>query len=441
MRTLLIKLLFITSMSAFAQSTLDSYIDEGLKNNAVLQQKDISLERALLSLRIANNQFLPSVNLQGSYTHGEGGRNIAIPIGDLLNPIYENIGSPVRVENVEQTFFPQNFYDARVRTTMPILNSDLIYNRKIKNEQVLLQQYEVEIYTRELIRNIKVAYYNYLSASEAIRIYQNALTRAQEGMRVNESLLANGKGLPAYVLRSQSEIESIKAQITHAEKQVHQAQLYFNFLLNRSMDEPVAADTLLDKTVLTSASTGEINYQSREELKQVQQSITVQQHVEKMNKLFWSPRLSAFADVGSQAQDWHFNDQSRYVLLGVQLDIPLFAGFTNRAKINQSKLDVKYSELNYSNVTRQLQMSSSVAKDNLNSAYQNYQSAQKQLEAARSYQKLIDKGYKEGVNTFIEAIDARNQLTNAQFQLTINQFRVLTAEANYERETAAYQLN
>lgn len=441
MRTLLIKLLFITSMSAFAQSTLDSYIDEGLKNNAVLQQKDISLERALLSLRIANNQFLPSVNLQGSYTHGEGGRNIAIPIGDLLNPIYENIGSPVRVENVEQTFFPQNFYDARVRTTMPILNSDLIYNRKIKNEQVLLQQYEVEIYKRELIRNIKVAYYNYLSASEAIRIYQNALTRAQEGMRVNESLLANGKGLPAYVLRSQSEIESIKAQITHAEKQVHQAQLYFNFLLNRSMDEPVAADTLLDKTVLTSASTGEINYQSREELKQVQQSITVQQHVEKMNKLFWSPRLSAFADVGSQAQDWHFNDQSRYVLLGVQLDIPLFAGFTNRAKINQSKLDVKYSELNYSNVTRQLQMSSSVAKDNLNSAYQNYQSAQKQLEAARSYQKLIDKGYKEGVNTFIEAIDARNQLTNAQFQLTINQFRVLTAEANYERETAAYQLN
>jgi outer membrane protein TolC len=70
------------------------------------------------------------------------------------------------------------------------------------------------------------------------------------------------------------------------------------------------------------------------------------------------------------------------------------------------------------------------------SAYQNYLSAQKQLEAARSYQKLIDKGYKEGVNTFIEAIDARNQLTNAQLQLNIILFRVLIAEANLERETA-----
>jgi outer membrane protein TolC len=75
------------------------------------------------------------------------------------------------------------------------------------------------------------------------------------------------------------------------------------------------------------------------------------------------------------------------------------------------------------------------------SAYQNYQSALKQHAAAESYQRLIEKGYKEGVNTFIEAVDARNQLTSAQLLVTINQYRVLIANANLERETASFELN
>jgi outer membrane protein len=44
------------------------------------------------------------------------------------------------------------------------------------------------------------------------------------------------------------------------------------------------------------------------------------------------------------------------------------------------------------------------------------------------------------VNTFIESIDARNQLTSAQLLVTINQFKLLIAEANLERETAGYEL-
>ena len=82
-----------------------------------------------------------------------------------------------------------------------------------------------------------------------------------------------------------------------------------------------------------------------------------------------------------------------------------------------------------------------VAKNAVENAYQSYQSSLKQLEAAQSYQRLIEKGYKEGVNTFIESIDARNQFTSAQLLVTINQYRLLSAKANYERETASYELS
>jgi outer membrane protein len=454
MRTLftkaLITLVFVNIfLSASAQTTLEGYITEGLKNNMVLQQKAISLDKALLTLKIANGMFAPSIGVQGSYTHGEGGRNISIPVGDMLNPVYSTLNQLTdsnqfpQIENVSQNFFPNNFYDVKVRTSMPLVNTDLIYNKKIQQQQVLLQEFEVDVYKRELVKNIKVAYFNYLSAIEAINIYQSAFNRATEGKRVNESLLANGKGLQAYILRSESEIENIKAQITDAEKSKQNAQLYFNFLLNR--DSQATIDTNFQVTTeLVSVSnllTSEVSIQQREELKQLREATSLQENALKMTKLFWAPRLNGFVDVGSQYENWKFNDQSRYLLLGLQLDVPLFAGFTNRNKINRARLDVKNSALNLSLVNQQLNMTSQVAKNAVETSYQSYQSALKQLEAAQSYQRLIEKGYKEGVNTFIESIDARNQLTSAQLLVTINQYRVLGANASYERETASYQFN
>jgi outer membrane protein TolC len=325
---------------------------------------------------------------------------------------------------------------------MPLFNTNLIYNRKIKAHETMLQEYEVTIYQRELIKNIKVAYFNYLGAREGVNIYQSALTRAIEGKRVNESLLANGKGLPAYVLRSQSEIENITAQLVDAERQVANAKLYLNFLLNRNPEEEIITsyspnEELAKASLLIQEPA---SGQRREELMQIETLKELNRNVLTMNKLYWSPKISGFADIGAQAENMKYNSDANYYLVGLQLEMPIFAGFTNKYKISQSKLDVKNTELTQLNVNHQLNMSAQVSKNSLITSYQNYLSAQKQLEAAQSYQRLIEKGYKEGINTFIEAIDARNQLTSAQLLVTLNQYRVLIAEANLERETSSYAL-
>ena len=160
-----------------------------------------------------------------------------------------------------------------------------------------------------------------------------------------------------------------------------------------------------------------------------------------MNQSFWVPKISGFVDIGSQYQNWKFNNQSRYHLVGLQIDIPLFAGFTNHNKIRMAQLDVRNSQLNHSMKSKQLDMSLQVAKNELITAYQNYRSSEKQLEAARSYQRLIDKGYKEGGSTFIETVDARTQLTSAKLKSIINHYRILIADANYERESASFPIN
>ncbi len=440
--------LILSFSTLSAQPVLEEYIQQGIENNIVLKQKNIALEKAVYSLRIANSYFSPNIALQADYTSGNGGRNIAIPIGDLLNPVYNTLNQLTessqfpQVENVAQNFFPQNFYDAKVRTTLPIVNTDLIYQKKISQQLVLLQEFEADLYQRELVKEIKVAYFNYLSAMEAVKIYASALTRAEESKRVNESLLDNGRGLPAYVLRSQSEIETTRAQKADAGRQVENARLYFNFLLNRDPRDSIDAGLDVQSTFreLLVVLPENAAIENREELKQLRENIAISHNALKMKQLYWVPTLNGFLDLGAQAENLAFNTQSRYYLFGFQLEVPLFTGRRHLHQVKQARLDEQNSELMLDNSRQQIHMSAQSSKNNLLTAYQNYQSAQKQQEAAQSYQRLIDKGYKEGINTFIEDIDARSQLTQAQLQVTINRYRVLAAAAQYERETASYTL-
>ena len=443
--------LLFFSMNIYGQEdpTLQQYIDEGLKNNSVIQERNISLEKALLSLKTAKNLFLPVVGLQGAYQNGEGGRNISIPIGDLLNPVYSTLNqltasqSFPQVENVKQNFFPNNFYDVKVRASMPIINTDLIYNKKLQAGYVTLQQLELDIYKRELVRDIKIAYFNYISAIRAVSIYENALEVAKEGKRINQRLLENGKGLPAYLLRSDAETEAIEAKYNEAKRQVMNAGLYFNFLINTKPDD--AIDTSFDpakgiaEVMLRVKSVPVL--QTREEILQLEQVKTLQEMQLNLNKSYVVPKLSGFADIGLQAEKMKFNSSDAdYYLVGMQLDVPLFAGFTNRHKIRQSKLDLHLSTLQITDVQNRLSMSASISFNELNNAWNQYQSALRQEQSATAYYRLIDKGYKEGVNTFLEMLDARNQLTNTGLQVNLAQMNVMISLARVEREEGTYSI-
>jgi outer membrane protein TolC len=433
-------------LSVHAQTgSLENYIAEGLKNNIVLQQKSIDVKKAIYALQHAESLFLPTVSFQGGYQTGAGGRSISLPVGDMMNPVYSTLNQLTGTEkfssigNVEQDFLAKNFYDAKIRTTMPIINTDLKFNKKIEEQKVALEKYDVEGYKIELVRNIKVAYYNYFSALKVLAIYESALVLANENLRVNERLLQNGKGLPSYVLRSKSEQENMKARITEAKKGAENATLYFNFLLNRNSTDSIYASVDLSKEFDEAVSliTVQPDVSKRPELTALTEVIKLRNTVISMNKKYWVPRLNGFLDLGSQSQNFNFNSKSAYYNVGLQLDIPLFNGKRNLIKIKQAELDKKNAALNLDYTSQQLTLSAATIQNNLLSVYQVYQSSLKAVESAASYQRLIQRGFKEGVNTFIEDIDGRNLLTAAQLQANISFYNVLITAANLQRETGS----
>lgn len=436
------------NLKVFSQEVPLKYLDSALQNNIVLQQKNISLREATLALENAKSLFYPTVGLLANYSTAAGGRDIDIPLGDLLNETYSTLNQLTQsqkfpqLKNQKINFFPTNFYDVKVHTEVPIINAGLKYNKRIKEQQVQLSDYEADIYKRDLVEKVKTAYYQYLQALDAIHVYSFALQLAEEGKRVNQKLLDNGKGLPAYVLRSESEIETVQSKITEATQQADNAKRYFNFLLNRDQKDSIEVSTVAtnaaDKVLQLLGE--EPNTSEREELKQLNEAILLQKNVSLLNKTAQYPTLNGFLDLGSQSENWQFNNQSRYYMAGVQLKIPLFEGGRNKNKLKASDLSIENAQLNLDLVKKQLQLSSNVSKNKLKSTYQNYLSAQKRLESASTYQRLIDKGYREGVNTYLETIDARNQLTQAQIDVSVNRYKMLEARVKLERETASFPI-
>jgi outer membrane protein len=437
-------LLLLFALPLFGQkSVLDEYVTTAFQQNITLQQKSIQVEKAMIALKTAQSLYQPSVAFQGGYQSGEGGRSIAFPVGDLLNPVYSTLNALTKstafpqIANVETNFFPRDFYDVKVQTTMPLYNKDISYNKQIQEQTVSLQREDVALYKRELVKQIKTAYYNYLLSLGLVKVYENSLNLALEGKKVNEKLLANGKGLPAYLLRSDSEIATIQAQIADAVKQNQAAQYYFNFLLNRELRAEIRIDFEVDKAV---AGVYSVVPGVREELSLLSKSINIQETVLKMNESFFLPKLNGFVNLGSQSTLGNISSKSGYYFLGLQMDIPIFSGKRNLYKVKQTQLDIASAKNALDLSTKQFNMATEIAQKNVQSSITSFQASTKSYEAASAYLRLIEKGYKEGVSTYLETVDARNQWMNAQINYQLKQFNVLIAAAAYEREAASYPL-
>jgi outer membrane protein TolC len=271
----------------------------------------------------------------------------------------------------------------------------------------------------------------------AVSIYQNALEIVNQNLRANKALLKNGKGLPAYVSRAESEVKQVESQLLGSINEKSNAKAYFNFLLNKPLTDSIT-ETELQLVDAQLPLLVENNVSSREELKSLEIGRSINQNVLKMNRSYRTPRLNAFVDLASQAQDFKVNDKTVFYLAGLQVQVPIFSGKRNLYKIEQSVIDGEVLKNNTEQVKQQLEVAAYVSHNSLTTAYTKYAAAIKQKEAAQNYFKLIDRGYKEGVNTFIEYLDARNQLTNAELQVNINKYKVFAAVADYERQTASY---
>jgi outer membrane protein TolC len=439
----------LLSFGALGQSEiLNNYVQEGLKNSQTLKQQNFQLQKAVFALNEAKTLFKPNINFNTTLSSAQGGRKIEIPLGDLVNPVYTTLNkltasnSFPQIQNTSEQLVPRDFYDVRVKTTMPLINAELKYNQAIKQDQITMQQSEIQVYKRELVKDIKLAYINYLKATEAIKVYENALKILRESERVNESLIKNGSANPTVLVRTRNEISKINAEFDAARGNQKNAAAYFNFLLNKDFTEKITLDSL-GKDGLKS----ELTEGHREELDKIKTGIDINRQILGLNQSYKKFKIGASLDLGSQGRfaqiasaDKNFFVPNAFVLLGISFDLPVYSFGRNQLKIKQSEMEIASLDVQLQQVRNQLDLQAELAKNSLNSAKEIYESKASQVSTAERYYRDMMRRYKEGNLNFIELLDAQTQITTAQLQQSISLYDVWTKWVELERAKASFQL-
>lgn len=441
----LLTTLLMAGVSSFAQNTvLDQYIQTAFNNNKGLKDQNFQLTQSMLALKEAKSLFGPNVSFLGSYTKSAGGRTIDFPIGDIMNPVYNSLNQLTNshdfksLENVAVQLNPENFYDAKVRASLPLINAEIYYNQKIRKEQLSQQQAAVNVYKRELVRDIKTAYYQYYQAAQSVAIYNNALSLIKENIRINESMVRNGVRNNTALYRAQTEKEKTDADINKAINARQNSKAYFNFLLNRGLEEDIRLDSTL---LLMPEHLPGMDINGREELAQYKSATNAYRLNEQLQRSYLVPKLSTFIDLGSQGMGANFNKDTRYYLFGINLEWNIFSSHKYKYKIQQAANDVQTISNTAAQTTDALRLQLYQAVNDYQTAVLNFRTAQSQLSFAERYYRDQMKVYKEGQLLYIELLDAQNQLTQAQLQTAVAQASVQTAYAVVERTQASYNIN
>lgn len=428
----------------FAQSALDNYLKEGLEKNESIRQQGFLLEKSLYALKEAKSLFGPSVAFNSSYSRADGGRIIQFPAGDLLNQAYATLNkltnsnsfAPLQNQNVQ--LFPKNFYDAHLRTSLPLLDAELIYNKKISGQQADLQKTKVLLYKRELVRDIKVAYYQYAQAVNAVSIYVTSLRLVEENRRINKALFDNQQANRTAVIRSENEVSKYRANLVSAEETRLTAKAYFNFLLNKPATDTIvvdAIDHLPSGNILADTTVS-----NREELSSLKISRIISDNQLGLAKSYLVPKISTYIDLGAQDNAFHWTDNTKYYFFGVSLDWSIFASGKYNYRKRQAIAETQSvtAETNYA--TSQLSTQLIRARNTYFSASAQYHAAESQLHASETYFKDELRLYKEGKALYIELLDAQNQLINARLESSNNLFDTWIRFADIERANASFNL-
>ena len=402
----------------------DALVAEALAANLGLDQQVANVDQRLAILDQARAEYLPQIDLNLRYSEANGGRKIEVPQLDL-----------------EFRFLREREQDSYLRLTQPIYDARLGAERRGASHLYDASRHGLEAYRLRLARDVRQAYYRWLTARESIGVLEATLALAAENERVNDSLYRNGKVTRDFRLSAEAEHLEIAQQILRARAAQDLTRRYLNLLRNAPLErEPEAAvvsDADLPRLaarlpVTRGAALEERAVGQREELRELESGIAAAGESERAARAAFKPQLAFAVDAGTQGEEWDYSDQDSYVLASVVLRFNLFNGGGDRAAIRQAR--AKNAELSAGRelAEQQIRIEVQEALTDLEVAEASLETARRRVEAAEAAHAIVAKKRDLGQVSSAEYLDAQRALTQARLNGNVTRFQALGALAEVE---------
>lgn len=434
-------------------AVIDGYVREAFASNLALRAATLEVERSQAALDAARGRYFPEAALEARYTRAEGGRSFDLPLAQALNPVYSSLndllaasGRPGRFPQIENQSFPflrEREQDTRITLRQPLFVPAIPAAVRAQRAGLDGSDYARIALARRLKRDVSVGYLGWLQAVRALGIVESSRGLLQENLRVNESLLRNGKITQDQVLRARAELLAVEQQLREADNTRAQALSYLNFLLNRALDMPLqpaepGSEVARAQADLAALRTTAIK--NRPELDQLDSAVrAAAAGVDVARAARW-PTLSLGVDGGTQGERYEFGRGSNFATVSLLLNWKLFDGGVRRAEVRGAQIAQRQLQVQREELASQIQLEVQQALDRLSATSDSLATAEARAEAARAAFRIASRKRDEGVINQVEFIDSRNTLSGAELNLNLTRFQLLARQAELDYATAAGNL-
>lgn len=433
---------------SFAQSSiLETYVNQALKENLSLQNTQLERTKQLARIDIAQRQMGPSADFEATYLLAKGGRTLNFPIGDLFNPTNTALNGltgsdqfPTDLENVEIQLTPNNFVDAQFTISQPLIFSSIRYNIKIQEELLELNNLDIALREKDLIFQVKTAYFNYLKTLEGARILEESEKLLQEVLIFNQKLVKFDKATEEIVYDVEFQIENLNSQKALVQEQNVVSKSFFNLLLNRELDAEILIDENLLKEIQDDATSLENLTQTALNQRLELQKLTVANQVNILNEQRIEkealPTLGVRGGVGIQTENFNFEQGGPLFSIGLGMNVNIFDNGQRRKRLEEVAVDRNILANNEAQLKQQVEIEviqTYYALQSLRSRMLSEDAAERS--AQKSYD-LFKIRYENDKALLIQLLQAQNQLTTSQLAKILTKYDFLIKLAELDKVIA-----
>lgn len=314
-----------------------------------------------------------------------------------------------------------NTYKGEVSVRQLLYAGGLVHSAiKISELGQLTQKTQKEDLLRNLTFQIKKAYYDILLNEEIVKV--NLKTEEVSLAHMDDVTKQHKQGLFSNydLLRAKVQLSNIRAMLIQSQSTLKRSKLFLVNLIGLPLDQTDDL-TLSDKLVYEENKTKNIpmdigTLRNRPDLRAAQIKMDIQRETLKMAKAGNLPSVSLVYNYGEEypsRKEFGSQKWGDYWNISAMISIPIFEGFKISAKIRQENSALHQAEIAeldlQERIKLELQQAILALKDSLeliNSQKENVAQAEEGL-------RLVEIGYKNGVNTQLEVMDTQMALDTA----------------------------
>jgi outer membrane protein len=352
--------------------------------------------------------ILPRVDLSAGYQHLDRPQSFSFP--NPANPAQSN----------QITLGAKDNYSLGLKVTQPIFAGGAIPARvNLGRLTALLADQTIRNAIQNTIYIAQLGYYSVLLDQHLYAISEDAVKSSKVHLHDVEQKRAAGVASDYDVLRAQVELSNFTAQLIQSRNAINVAKANLIKTMGVSQDSTFTLSDELKYSPFTITMEKAVAnaYNNRPDLFTRELTIRQQKELLTIAQSTYYPFVNGYFNDSWTSPDPHdpmLIEWGNAWNLGLAAGWPIFDGFAREGNVIQQKTRLKQSQIDLVDTEETALFELTKAILSIQDADEFVDSQKLNLSRAQEGLRLVEVGYRQGVNTQVETVDAQTALTTAK---------------------------